>query len=71
MIVKSEGASGIGATIAPPLVAQQPHNFSQLHCSERASSWNWFGVNNEGIHANGFSCDRIMCYIIDQRERPL
>ena len=34
-----------------------------------ASSWNWFGVNNGGIHANGFSCDRIMCYVIDQRDR--
>ena len=23
-----------------------------------ASYWNWFGVNNGGIHANGFSCDQ-------------
>ena len=36
-----------------------------------ASSWNWFGVNNGGIHANGFSCDRIMCYIIDSRRPPI
>ena len=48
---------------------RDPHIFHTSIVMTEASSWNWFGVNNGGIHANGFSCDRIMCYIIDQRDR--
>ena len=47
---------------------REPHIFHTSIVMTEASSWNWFGVNNGGIYsANGFSCDRIMCYIIDQR----
>ena len=58
--------------LGEPFAVQSCTVASHFHTSivmTEASSWNWFGVNNGGIHANGFSCDRIMCYIIDQRDR--
>ena len=44
------------------------HIFTPSYAKQWGLPRNCVGHNN-GRLANGFSCDRIMCYILDQRDR--